>query len=276
MENQEKPATKFFQDDVDNYKKEFYDSGYRTFMRVRLGRFLDEIDKLNLPPDAKCLDAGCGPGYLTKGLCDRGFQTSSLDSSPEMLRLTTELLGNIPADRELEIVEGDIENLPFEDNQFDLATSAGVIEYLASDTKVLGEFHRTLKPGGYLVLSSTHKYSPIGMFEPIIESIKRTDTIRNICNSILENLGGTPVRPRDFHVRKHSMKEFRGNIEQADFEIITAGFFYALPWPHPFDRVFPKVSAALGKLIETTNRTPLKYTFEGIYIVARKKGGQPL
>lgn len=271
MKNQEKPSTKFFQEDVDNYKKEFYGSGYRTFMSVRLDRFLMELDKLSLPTGSKCLDAGCGPGLLTKAMYERGYSTSSLDSSPEMLRLTKSLFENIEDNQPYEFLEGNIEELPFNEETFDLVASAGVIEYLSTDDKVLNEFNRVLKPNGYLILSSTSKYSPIGIFEPIVESVKRNDILRKFINVILTKLGGTPVRPREFQVRKHSMAEFNSNIENGNFEILTSGYFYALPWPHPFDRIMPNLSSKIGRLLEKLAGTPVKYTFEGIYVIAKKK-----
>jgi ubiquinone/menaquinone biosynthesis C-methylase UbiE len=270
MSNKVKASTKFFQDKVEDYEKEFYSSGYRTFMSVRLDRFLKEIESLNLPDGARCLDAGCGPGYLSKALYERGYTIDALDSSPEMLRITRSLFENDKNNQSPDIIEGDIENLPYDKGFFDLVASAGVIEYLANDQIVLNEFHRVLKPGGFLVLSSTYKYSPIGMFEPIIETVKRVPSLRNTCNFLLKNIGGTPVRPREFDVRKHGTKEFVGNVEKAGFNVLNTGFFYALPWPHPIDRVFPKISSAIGKRIEFLSQTPFKYTLEGILIVAQK------
>jgi len=271
MTNKNKPATKFFQNEVDDYKKEFYESGYRTFMSVRLDRFLEEINKLSLPVGSKFLDAGCGPGYMTKAFHDKGYITSALDSSPEMLRLTKLQFELTPEADMPEFVEGDIENLPFEDGTFDLVASAGVIEYLSDDKKVLDDFNRILKPGGYIILSSTSKYSPIGFFEPIIEAIKRNRLTRNSCNWILKKIGGTPVRPRDFTVRKHTAQSFVRNAKNSNFKIQHIGFFYGLPWPHPFDRIFPKITNYLGKKIEKFSHTPLRHTFEGIYIVAQKQ-----
>lgn len=261
----------FFHSEVNDYKKEFYESNYRTFMSVRLQRFLEEVDLLNLE-NCTVLDAGCGPGYLTLAFLERGFKTTALDSSPEMLRLTNELISNQNLETSIfELVEGNIEELPFDDNHFDLIASAGVIEYLENDEKVLNEFNRVLKPNGFLILSSTNKLSPIGYLEPIIEMIKRVNVTRNICNWFLTRLGGTPVRPRDFVVRKHSMAEFRANTTLARFNVRNEGYFYGLPWPHPFDRVFPKSTSFLGTKIEYLKNTFFRVLFEGLYVVCQKK-----
>lgn len=270
MNDKQKPATKFFQAEVDDYKKEFYESGYRSFMSVRLERFIREIDRIGLKEGAICLDAGCGPGYLTKALYERGCDTRALDASPEMLRLTRSLFEKLPDDKKPECIEGDIESLPFERGSFDLVASAGVIEYLLNDDKVMAEFYRVLKDGGYLILSSTNKYSPIGVFEPLIEAMKRNHYMNRFFNTILGIVGGTPVRPREFKVRKHTENAFKLSATKAGFQVISINYFYGLPWPHPFDRVFPRLSDYFGKKLERMNDTVIGKGFEGIYLVARK------
>ena len=270
MKNEMKQATKFFQTEVENYKKEFYDSNYRTFMSVRLQRFIEEVERLRMSENAKCLDAGCGPGYLTKALYDRGFSVCALDSSPAMLRLTKEQFARLPEHSQPNIIEGNIESLPYESCSFDLVASAGVIEYLSGDEKVMHEFYRVLKPNGYLILSSTNKYSPIGILDPTIEIIKRNPYTRWLANWILQKKGATPVRPREFKLRRHTAKEFKVNAEIFGFEVIRMGYFYGLPWPHPFDRLFPKLSSYVGNKLESFSGTLIGRTFEGLYIVAKK------
>lgn len=272
MKSNKKSAKKFFQSAVEDYKKEFYESGYRSFMSVRLDRFMNEIDSLTSGSGKNALDAGCGPGYMTKALLDRKYKTTAFDASPEMLRLTRELV-SVSANNDYlaELVEGDIENMPFSSDQFDLIASAGVIEYLQNDIKVFAEFSRTLKSKGVLIVSSTNRYSPIGMFEPVIEAIKRNNMTRNMCNWVLAKIGGTQVRPRKFMVRKHSAKQLIESAENANFEVLKVGYFYGLPWPHPIDRVFPKFTDILGKKLEKYSESPLRFLFEGMYIVARKR-----
>jgi hypothetical protein len=66
------------------------------------------------------------------------------------------------------------------------------------------------------------------------------------------------------------MNELVYSADAANFTIKNKGYFYALPFPHPFDRVFPKTANFLGSKLEKLNQTFMKYTFEGIYIVAKK------
>jgi ubiquinone/menaquinone biosynthesis C-methylase UbiE len=261
-------AQEFFRDEVKSYRLEHYESGYRTFMTVRQDCFLAEIDKLKLPAGAKVLDAGCGPGLLSREMVDRDFNVSSVDTSDAMLSIAADLYGDDSNRPEFKL--GSIEELPYEDANFDMVASAGVIEYLKTDTVAVGEFHRVLKSGGYLLLSITNGSSPVGIFEILIEALKRNKNTLAICNFILTRMGRTPVRPREFDVRKHYPKTFEEGIKSCGFEISSSGYFYMLPWPHPFDRLFPNLNSALNVKLECLASSSLGFLSEGFYVLAKK------
>lgn len=51
-------------------------------------------------------------------------------------------------------VLGDAENLPVASESFDVAICTQVLEYLPNPEAAVGEIHRVLRPGGYLLLSA--------------------------------------------------------------------------------------------------------------------------
>jgi len=55
--------------------------------------------------------------------------------------------------------QGDVENIPLPDNQFDLVLCVGVFGYLLSDERAQAEIRRVLKPGGILLLNLTNMFS---------------------------------------------------------------------------------------------------------------------
>jgi len=260
----------FFKSSVDNYKKEHYESGYRTFMTVRHERYLEELANLSLPTGSVALDAGCGPGFLTKALHEYNYKVTALDTSPEMLRLTRSLFKNESLQTMPTFQEGNIEDLPFEDGTYDIVLSAGVIEYLDNDFKALREFSRVSKDNAALILSVTNKFSPAGYLDMFVEAIKRNEVTLNACNWILQKMGRLPVRPRNFLVRKHHPQAFIDSVEKYGYRVTKKGYFYVLPWPHPFDRIFPKTSSVIGTSLEFLSRTCLGIISEGFYIVAIK------
>ena len=262
----------FFSAGVDQYKSEHYLSGYRSYMSVRQSRYLSEIDHLNIKAegDKSALDAGCGPGFLTHEIFQRGFAVSAFDISENMVDAARSLFNQDSEDREVNIKTGNIEKIPFQDDQFDLCVTAGVIEYLNTDDTALLELNRVLKQDGYLVISVTNKFSPVGVFDGILDFIKTNRALLAISNSIMKLLGNNPVLPRTFKIRKHSPKVFIENLERAGFEIQTKRYFYMLPWPHPIDRLFPRATHFIGSKIEFLSNSPLGFLSEGFLVVAKK------
>ena len=263
-------SEEFFKSSVDNYKKEHYESGYRTFMTVRHERYLEELANLSLPAGSVALDAGCGPGFLTKALHEYNYKTTALDTSPEMLRLTRSLFKNESLQTMPTFQEGNIEDLPFEDGTYDIVLSAGVIEYLDSDCKALNEISRVSKDNAALILSVTNKFSPAGYLDVFVDAIKRNEVTLYACNWILQKIGRLPVRPRNFYVRKHRPQAFIDSVEKYGYHVTRKAYFYVLPWPHPLDRIFPKASSVIGAKLEFLSRTRLSGISEGFYIVAIK------
>jgi len=107
-----------------------------------------------LEPGAAVLDAACGT-------CDVGLEVSrclkgrasvtGLDFSFGMLALGKRKL-NGPRGRVISLVNGDALNLPVKDQQFDAGFMAFGIRNIMNRTQAMKEFHRTLKPGGRLII----------------------------------------------------------------------------------------------------------------------------
>lgn len=267
--NRKSPAA-FFQTDVGHYVDLHYGENAYSLMGVRLTRFLQRIDSLSLPAGSTTLDAGCGPGHLRARLAQRGFRAWGLDLSAEMLCHASSLMDPKGTPGNARLQRGSIEHLPYRTESFDLLCSAGVIEYLPTDVTALSEFARVLKPGGYAVLSVTNRLSPIGWADGLVEAIKQNPVLLGLINRLMAIRGEPPARARHFSVRRHAPGTFRKQLGQVGLEPIDDEFFYMLPWPHPFDRLFPRATAALGKRLEPTSRGRFGILAEGYLVVARK------
>jgi ubiquinone/menaquinone biosynthesis C-methylase UbiE len=105
---------------------------------------------LEVRPEDRVLDLGCGVGRLTRVLAARAAHVTALDVSAEMLTLAHEHhpdLGNV------EWVLGDGETLAgIEDASLDAVVSHVVLQHIPSAKVQLGyvaEFGRVLRPGGW-------------------------------------------------------------------------------------------------------------------------------
>lgn len=104
---------------------------------------------LLLPPQAKVLDAGCGTGRDAQFLHQSGFGVVGVDFAPGMIELASSRYPDI------QFVEADIRDLPFEDQVFDGIWCHAVLINMETSVdveKALREFHRVLKPGGVMHL----------------------------------------------------------------------------------------------------------------------------
>ena len=90
------------------------------------------------------LDVGCGTGANLKMLATLG-KAEGVDISPQAVEFCRQ--------RGLDSVKlGAAEQLPFENDSFDIVTSLDVIEHLDDDVAGLREMRRVLRPDGHLLL----------------------------------------------------------------------------------------------------------------------------
>ena len=99
----------------------------------------------------KLLDIGCGTGYLIDILAKNyEAEFTGLDLSPEMIKQANNK--NIKNAR---FVEGRSDEIPFEDNTFNIVTCSQSFHHYPDTDKAMQEARRVLKPGGLYILSDT-------------------------------------------------------------------------------------------------------------------------
>ena len=109
--------------------------------RAILKSFLDRIVKSTKAEktDLQILDVGCGTGANLEMLHEYG-NAEGVDVSEDAL--------NYCLKKNLTVRKGLAEELPFEDESFDITTALDVVEHLDNDITGLREMHRVLKKGG--------------------------------------------------------------------------------------------------------------------------------
>ena len=142
--------------------------------RASVAKYLGSLD-LKLDENSLVLDAGSGTGIVTLGFYSAGFQpkkTVALDLSFNSLQVSREQFGKdrMTRAKKISAVQGNILNLPFSDETFDLVLTCGVLEYVALDDG-LKEFARVLKKDAKLILIPV-KPSLVGSVLEILYNFK--------------------------------------------------------------------------------------------------------
>lgn len=108
------------------------------------------LNRLNIEPNSRILDLGCGTGSLFQSLLDvvPEAELLGLDLSTEMLDIAREKLPD-----SIELVVGSADNLPFADESFNLVISTSAFHYFPNPVSVITEAKRVLKTNGRLVIT---------------------------------------------------------------------------------------------------------------------------
>lgn len=95
-------------------------------------------------------DIGCGTGFLSEALIERGLKVIAIDRSEEML---IQMKEKYNGSGDIDYRQGDAESLPVEDNSVDYAMANMYLHHVDSPHIAIKEMVRILKPGGKLVIT---------------------------------------------------------------------------------------------------------------------------
>ncbi|MEL6591250.1 MAG: arsenite methyltransferase [Bacteroidota bacterium] len=101
------------------------------------------------------LDLGSGAGndcFVARHETGPEGKVMGVDFSPEMIQRARQNASQMGY-HNMEFREGDIENLPIEDNSIDVIVSNCVLNLVPDKVQVFQEIHRVLKPGGHFSIS---------------------------------------------------------------------------------------------------------------------------
>lgn len=98
------------------------------------------------------LECGCGTGLILERLSRFARRAAGIDLSPGMLELARS--------RGLEVTEGSVTELPFEDASFDVTCSFKVLAHVPDIGRALSEMARVTRPGGVILAEF---YNPVSL-----------------------------------------------------------------------------------------------------------------
>ncbi|MCZ6682984.1 MAG: methyltransferase domain-containing protein [Planctomycetota bacterium] len=135
----------------------FYDSIAERFddimnlydMRRRVSIVFDVFFRDHDLAGRKLLDAGCGTGWFTLRAHERGADVTALDIGPKLLE-------QVRRKCKAKTVCGDVLDLEFGDDSFDVVVSSECIEHTRRPQDAVRELIRVCRPGGLIAITSNN------------------------------------------------------------------------------------------------------------------------
>lgn len=106
----------------------------------------------HLRPGLDLLDVGCGPGSITVGLAAAVApgRVVAVDTAPEVVPVASAAAARAGVD--VEVRTGDVMELPFDDDSFDVVHAHQVLQHVADPVAALGQLRRVTRPGGVVAV----------------------------------------------------------------------------------------------------------------------------
>lgn len=170
-------------------------------MRARI----EKIIELTNPQGKKIVEVGCNEGFVSKALMENGGIVTPVDYDAIQRKKAKDIF-------DLDVVEGNIMQLPFEDQSFDIALGCEVLEHISNPFKGLSELFRvarekvviTVPVGEYWAGEVTHQWILSGLFigHDNVEIYSADKNILLLCFHRIRNENFVDIPPFDTKVLK--------------------------------------------------------------------------
>jgi len=217
------------------------------------------VDRAGIGSDDAVLDVACGAGNATIPAAKSAARTVGLDITPELIEAGKKFAAH--AGVEIDWVEGDAQDLPFDDASFDVVLSVFGCMFAPDHAKAAAELARVLKPGGRMVVAAWRPEGNIArMFGTIAQHMPPPP----------EGFQPPPLWGSEEHVREI----FDGTGVELEFEPTTVDFtadsadeFFA-----EFERDLPPIVMARKGLEPQGKWEPLRSDLRQMYDETNEAG----
>lgn len=199
-------------------------------MAKRLGLLQDRVSIIG----KAVLDAGCGAGAFVEEMGRLGADGRGVEYSEDKV---LEWQARHPGDDR--VLQGDLEDLAYPTDTFDVVLLNEVLEHVPNDGAALREIWRVLKPGGSLVMFSPNRLYPIETHGVI----RRSDNLHlgGLSTPFLPwlpiSIGGKRYR---YWARNYWPRELANMTRSAGFTVTSHSFVW---------QTFENISGGKARLI---------------------------
>jgi 2-polyprenyl-3-methyl-5-hydroxy-6-metoxy-1,4-benzoquinol methylase len=146
----------------------------------------------------RVLEIGCGRGVFARELVEFGARVAAADFSPAAVALAEERLNG-----RAETLVADIQEIPFDDEHFEVVISQETVEHVPDPKRALAELVRVTERGGTLILTGPNYLNMIGLYRVALRLVGRRYTE-----------GGQPInQPLLFPVQARRLRRLGCRLE---------------------------------------------------------------
>ena len=162
----------------------------RMMNRFHIVNYKKIFDRLEIYENYNILDIGCGGGKFVHYISSRigSGKSIGIDHSLEMVKLSEKVNAENIQKRKVEIIQGDVSDIQFESETFDIITALETIQFWPDIKVGLKEIYRCIKNDGRFVI--INRFPKPGTKWYNIVQIKNENEYENI----LEQVGFTNIK----------------------------------------------------------------------------------
>lgn len=171
-----------------------------------------DLERLDVQPGHRLLDAGCGEGRHCFGALHRGATVVGLDLDLDAMRTPSKNLRERGRERGLmgAMLQGDAFHLPFADACFDRIICSEVMEHVHDYRAAIRELHRVARPGAKIAIT--------------IPTYTSEQIYLRLGDEYFESPGG--------HIRIFRPRELAEGMAAAGFDTTGCGFAHGFHTPY--------------------------------------------
>ncbi len=211
------------------------------YFNIDDGYFIHEIGRLkalmSIENGMKALDIGAGLGKAMIALNRAGFDTYGFEPSKPFYERAIERM-KIDAQK---LKLGMIEELEYDENQFDFITFSVVLEHLYNPSEAILKALKWLKPGGLMHIEVPSAHWLVNKLINFIYRLKFTDYVGNL----------SPMH-EPFHLHEFGLKSFQLHAKQHQYDIAFYEYFVCKTY--------------MPKVVDVFIKPYMKYTNTGMQL----------
>ena len=177
----------------------------------------DQFEKF--APGKIMLEGGCGSAKVSQYMARCGYNCTLLDYSQSGLNLARNVFDS--SNLNAQFVLGDLNRLPFLDDQFDIVYSGGVLEFFEDVQKPVNEMARVLKPGGILAVNMVPRKFSIQTIADIERTIacSMANLIKGRFDKVFKVVRNIP---KEYNVHSFSLERYSDVFKKAGIDSVVA------------------------------------------------------